>query len=626
VRFVWAVVAFLIAAVMIGAGIAQRTVFEGPTAETRSIETDGETAYTLIDGAVLTQVDGSQTLTAEGEGPVFAAYGRTADLRAWLADTEFTEVTVDGEGGVLTATSTPTPTQSASSAPTGDEPAEAPAPESTPAETAAPESAAPARTPAGSDLWLEEFEGEGSLTMPLQLPDTMSVLLASDGAAPAPSRVTLSWPVTSSTPWAGPLIVGGSIVLLVGLFLYFLAIRHSRRSRGPRRKGLPLPITEPIDLAVDSADKGVISSGAPTSRRAVSTRRRAFVVAPAIAASAFLFAGCSADSWPSLAGSSTPTPTATVIVPEGQQSPAVTENQAKQIVARVAETVAAADAAADPVLAATRLGGAALAERQTNYTLRAAIPEHPALPAVPASPIEIVLPQAFDAWPRSVLTVVEDSGDTTVAPTIMLLTQADPWSEYKATYVASLEASTELPEVAAPYVGAFQVPPDSGFLALPPEDLAAAYADVINNGENSPYWAQFDTQGDLLLAGIQANKQKRTDELNQTGAGTATIAFESVPGAQEPLALATLDGGAIVAVNVNDNDTVKPTDAEAVIKLNGEPGNPTVRALTGVDQSSTGFTTTYSDQLFFYVPAQGSNEQVRLLGYRSSILEAKVIP
>ena len=41
--------------------------------------------------------------------------------------------------------------------------------------------------------------------------------------------------------------------------------------------------------------------------------------------------------------------------------------------------------------------------------------------------------------------------------------------------------------------------------------------------------------------------------------------------------------------------------------------------------TATGFTTTYTDQLFFYIPGQGSSEKIRLLGYGSSILEAKVI-
>ena len=52
---------------------------------------------------------------------------------------------------------------------------------------------------------------------------------------------------------------------------------------------------------------------------------------------------------------------------------------------------------------------------------------------------------------------------------------------------------------------------------------------------------------------------------------------------------------------------------------------PTVKTLAGADQSSTGFVTTYSDQVFFYVPGPGSDEKIRVLGYSSDILDAKVI-
>ena len=71
-----------------------------------------------------------------------------------------------------------------------------------------------------------------------------------------------------------------------------------------------------------------------------------------------------------------------------------------------------------------------------------------------------------------------------------------------------------------------------------------------------------------------------------------------------------------------DRDSVTPTNSEAVIKLDN---NPVVQTLTGVSQSSTGFTTTYADQLFFFVPSQSSKERITLLGYSSSILDAKVI-
>lgn len=601
-RFVWAVVAFVIAAAMIGAGIAQRTVFQGPSETTKSVQTEGTEAYTLIDGSVLTSVPGAQTLRVEGEGEVFVSYGRTADLTAWLADVPYTAVTVDGEGAVQTAVQQPTVT---------------------------PETdAAAGRSPVDSDLWLDEFEQTGSLSTTLQLPSDMSVLVASDGTAAAPSTVSLTWPIDDSTPWAGPLIVGGGIVLLAGLVLYILGIRHVRRSRRPRRKGLPLPVTEPISIADTKAEeKGVVSTS--PARRGLSRitgargGRRALVAVPALGVSIALLAGCSADAWPQLAATESPSPTPTVIVPEGQFPPAVTEAQAQRIVSRVSTTVASADAALDQNAAAQRLAGAALAERTTNYRLRAALPDRPALPAIPAEPVQIVLPQTTGTWPRTLMTVVESADAATPTTTIMMMTQETPWDEYKASYVGNLEASTNLPELAAPYVGATQVPPDSSFLVLAPEKVAAAYADIINNGENSVSWSTFDTANDLLLSAIQDNKTKRTEELNQTGAGTAEISFTASAGPAAPIALATLDTGAIVAVNVYESDTAKPTNADAVIKLDN---NPAVKALTGVDQSATGFTTTYTDQVFFYVPSQGSEDQIRLLGYRSSLLEAKVSP
>lgn len=601
VRFVWAVVAFIIAAVMIGAGIAQRTVFQGPSETSQSIQTDGSNAYTLIDGTLISSLPGAQTLRVDGEGQVFASYGRTADLEAWLADVPYTAVTPGADNTVQTATVQPT-------------------------ETVPPTEAVAARTPIGSDLWLDEFQQTGSLVTTLRLPSDMSVLVASDGIAPAPADITLTWPIDDSTPWAGPLIAGGAIALLAGLVLYLLGIRHVRRSRRPRRKGLPLPVTEPISIAdadAASADKGVISSSPSRRGRTPGPRRRALVAVPALGLSAALFAGCSADAWPQFAASETPSPTPTVIVPEGQFPPAVTEPQAERIVSRISATVSQADAALDAAAASTRLTGPALAERETNYTLRAALPDRPALPAIPAEPVQIILPQTTGAWPRTVMTVVESAATDAPTTSIMMMTQDDPWSPYRVSYIGNLEASTNLPELAAPYVGATQVPPDSSFLVLPPEEVAAAYADLINNGQNSPSWGAFDTANDLLLPAIEENKRTRTDELNQTGQGTAEISFSAAAGPASPIALATLDTGAIVAVNVLESDTAKPTNADAVIKLDN---NPAVKALTGVDQSATGFTTTYTDQIFFYVPSQGSDDKIRLLGYRSSLLEAKVSP
>ena len=591
-RFVWAVAAFVLAAVMIASGVAQRTIFQGPKTETTSIASSDAASYTLIDGSVLGRRSGAQTLRAAADGTVFAAYGRTADMKAWLSNTEYNDVTLKSDGSVKTDLVQPT---DASNQPQH-------------------------RDPAGADLWLDEFQQDDILIESLQLPDTMSVLVATNGTDPAPADLSVTWSVRQSTPWAGPLIVGGGILMLVGVYLYILGIRKMRRSRGPRRKALPpLPETEPIDLSVEEADKGVISAGTPA--QAPTRRRRAFVAVPIALASALAFTGCSADAWPQFGSSATPTPTATVVDAGDTQPPAVTTTQADRILGRISKTIAQADEKKDAKLAATRLEGAPLAERKTNYTLRGKISGEAALGALPTGGLKVVLPQAYEGWPRTVLLVADQKQDDAVVSTLMMISQSNPWSPYKLAYAGHLEAGS-LPDVAPAYLGAAAVQPDSSFLVMPPADIAAAYADVIDKGDKSASAGQFATDDDPFLKGVATKRKEQLAELAKTGKGTSKLTFAAASGPEQPLALATLESGAIVAVNVHETETVKPTKQDAVIKLEN---NPRVKALTGVKESQSGFTTTYTDQLFFYVPGVGSADaQIRLLGYSSNILGAKV--
>ena len=613
-RFVWAVAAFVLAALMIGFGIAQRTVLQGPDAQTVAIEVDQPTPYLLIDGTVFNSLPGTQTLRAQAEGTVFAAFGRTIDMTAWLADATYTSATMTSEGTVTTKTVPPVQED----------------PEKEKTETATPTPGAtgtaaaemlpgPGRNPAGSDLWLDEFMEQDLLITPLQLPDTMSVLVATDGKAAAPSDVVLSWPVEHSTPLAGPLLVGGGLMMLLGVFFYILGIRHTRRSRGPRRKGLPLPPTEPIDLAIDNEDKGVISSGKPT-RRSVARSRRSFVVVPLLLSAALAATACSPDAWPDFSSTATPTPSDSVLAPEDQQQPAVTKAQAERILAEISATVAEADANRNLDQAQTRLGGATLAARATNYTLREHISDYEVPQPIPTDTLQILLPQAYDSWPRTVITVVE--AKDTNASHVMVLSQADPWAMYQLIYEGNLEASTTLPKLAPDYIGARQIPPDSSFLLLPPEQVSAAYADVLDNGDKSEFAELFDAESDHFRSTVSENRQARLNAFNESGSDTGTLTFDAQAGSSPVVALATVESGAIVVVDVVETDTVKPTNPDAVIKLGD---NPAVKALIGADKSATGVVTSYGDQLFFYVPAPGTGEKIQLLGYSSAILSAKEI-
>ncbi|GAA4764405.1 glycosyl transferase [Microbacterium gilvum] len=582
-RFVWAVLAFVLAAAAFGAGLAQRTVFLGPESAEASVSVAEEHSYLVIDADAFALMPGTQTLTVSGEGQIYTAIGRTADIEAWLSDQSYNRVSA-GEGDTLVTTEV-APTAEANDGTAG-------------------------RNPAGSDLWIEEQTADAQLVRQEQLPEGMSMLVASDGSAPAPSTVSIVWPLDQKTPWFGPLMVLGGVLLAAGIVLYVLAVRHTRRRRGPLRKGPALPPGE---------DGGRRRLGGRRSGR------RALLAVPAIGLSTALLAGCTADSWPEIGApeTATPTPTATATAAPDQAPSSLTEAQADRIVAEIAESVAAADEALDADAAAERLTGLALRNREVNYTLRAGIAEYPAPTAIPSGPADIVLPQAVEGWPRTALLIVSDAEDATIAPTVLSMTQDDPWSPYRAGYVANLEASAQTPQLAPAWLGAALVAPDSPFLALAPDELAAAYADVIGNGDASEHAALFDLESDGFLSAVAEKRQATIDGLNETGAETATIEFAQGANDAAPVALATLDSGAIVAVGVDETETVTPTNEDAVIRFEDDPA---ISLLTGETESATGVTTTYTDQLFFFVPAQGSDERIRLLGYTTSILSAELLP
>ena len=74
---------------------------------------------------------------------------------------------------------------------------------------------------------------------------------------------------------------------------------------------------------------------------------------------------------------------------------------------------------------------------------------------------------------------------------------------------------------------------------------------------------------------------------------TASVEFTHGLGAADPIALATNDAGAIVAVNLNEITIVKPVEAGAAVNPTGQ-----VKALSGLAISTKGIQATYGDDAF----------------------------
>lgn len=628
-RFVLAILAFAAAAVMIGFGIAQRTVFLEPDRISLGTVVEDEADYIVLEPEALAAQPGKQTITVSGAETVFMAYGRTEDVQAWLGDDSYVSVGYDAEAGELTnEVVTPEPAE-------GEETPSTTEPEPTATPTPAPDAAAddaeeavePAASPAGSDLWLDERTGDRTLTTTIDVPEGISVLLASDGTEPAPERIVVAWPLDNSTPWAGPLIAGGAAVFLVGIALLISGIVAHRRSRGPRRNLPKGPKGKLMRSPRPTRSQRAVAAGAGPRRGSGRTKRLALL--PVLLVPAIALSACSAEYWPDLSSApettapatpeATGEPAADAETDTPEVVPAVTVPQMERIMRRVAVLTTEADEARDANLLATRFGGPAFKARNANYVIRGSVTDHPMPPAIPAAPLTLTLPQQATGWPRTVLTIAKNSDDETVAPTALVMRQESPRENYKIIYATQLVPDADVPEVAPASIGAPPISPEFKGLVMPTGQVAAAYADVLLKGPESEFAEFFETEGDVVLQQLGVEGQKATAEgLPET----ADIAFSNEVGDSPTVALATNDSGALVTVSINQTEKVTPNDGGTV---GFEPGPG--RALSGFDEKSAkGVQRVVGLQLMFYVPAVGADEKIRLLGWSESLIGASEVP
>lgn len=572
-RFVLALVAFVVAAGMIALGIAQRTVLLPAPRAVVSTQVAKDVRYVVVPGSALRSHPGQQRLHIQGRGPVFAAYGRTGDVTAWLSGERYQRI-----GIAEAATSASAVLTTAQVLP-------------------GLKAAAPHPDPDGADVWLDQQRASGTLDWTLNLPESMSLLIASDGAGPAPSVVTVSWPVRVATPFATPLIVGGSVLVVVGLLLYMWALVHLKRRRGPRRKSPP-PAAPRYRQSRTLEHAGAGTAG-PV--------RRFTAIGGAAAAGAVLLAGCSAAP----ASPQTAPVQAAVAAPTA----AITAVQAQRIVRDVAAVARVADAKGKATLLTPRFTGPALVLRHAAYVARkrdkhVALPQ--AIPTATAS-IRLTLPEATGGWPRTLFAVVTDTAKKSAAPLALTLVQEDPRSPYRAQYVTAL--GKDLPVLASSLAGAKRLREDTDLLRVQPEKLAAGYGKLLRR-PTTALSALFDTEHDPLLQSVGAVAKKR---IAKRLGGTARIGFTSTTKNAGPvIAMATADGGAIVAVNLKERWTVKPVKAGVTVKPSGA-----TKALAKVSATGTGIVSTYGYQLLFSVPSAGSKDRVELLGYAQGLTSAK---
>jgi hypothetical protein len=551
---------FLLSLALMLVGVAERTVWAPPANYTASVQFEAANPFIVIPNSVLKLHDGTPIVSATGPRSVFIASGREADIAAWVGDTSHTQLSLNKKGDKLVSTSVLGP--------------------------------GPNYSPVDSDLWRSSQYRAKSANLKVSTEGSGAAIIASDGNTSAPGVVKVTWPVERNLLPSNILIITGLVLMLVALILNIMTINSIRRRRGPRRK-VPRAPQGPRLRSVKQP-----KLAPPRGRRAA--RKLALPAAIAVVA---LLSGCSQGG----STSATPSPSASVLT----DPPVVTKAQILRIVKSVAAAADEGDAKNDRNALLARVAGPALDQRSAYYSLRKISPKIAALPKIAANKVTFMLPAATSLWPRSIMVVTDEPG--AAGPQMLVLQQQSPRSQYQLWYNIRLVQGASIPSVPAFNIGAVPVDPAAKYLTVVPNELPTKYGSVIDLGAGSEAASLFSLDNDEFFKQISQSQDSEVAALKN-----GKITFSHTLGSPQVISLASVSGGAIVAVSMIDGYTIKPTKAGSAITVTGLE-----KLMLGASGSATGIVSKYSDMLLFYVPQTGSNGAVSLLGVTQSLLSVQ---
>ncbi|WP_053383431.1 hypothetical protein [Leucobacter celer] len=629
-RYVLAIAALVLSGVLLLLGIGQRTFLAGPSEISFPVDTKSEAGYAVVDGAEFAKMPGQANVVVKGER-AFVATGATRDVRGWAAPFLHADLSVDTRNHrLLSALVAPAVVEASANGGEVEEPEPL--------------------DPRGSDLWLQERviddagsgADTGTLRVPVSLAADQSVLIASDGGNPVPKDVSLVWVQNPDTPWAGPLLAAGGLLALVGGVLYLLAIDHDRRGLGPRR-GRRGPFQGIRNMfggrgsrrrggeadTVPSGDTATMRTSRPSRRRARATALPVLGLAVALGIS-----GCSASYWPQFGAE--PVEEQTPEQPTSIAPVPVKDEQLHRIVERVAAVATAADDDLDAEKLAERFTGDALAQRTANYTIRAEMPDYGVVPPrLTDEELDYELVQSTESWPRTLFVTIastsgkadaagdpeptegEDSGETetrAASPSLaLILTQETAQQNYLVSRVIALRGGISMPQAAPAEEGTALLANDLESLMLPPGEVGAAFATVLQDGADAPEGESFALEGDSLLENYGKARAEKSQQQSDSDDQDLVFTVTARQGDERTVALSTGVGGALVATTVIEEQIVeggryKPQAQDAVT------------ALSGLEGEQERLVQEVAHQLLFFVPSKTDGSKIQLLGVTSELV------
>ena len=291
-------------------------------------------------------------------------------------------------------------------------------------------------------------------------------------------------------------------------------------------------------------------------------------------------------------------------------TPVLTQDQTYNVLGHVAATLANATANRDPNVLPARVTGPALAVRTSQLEVAAIRDNNDQVTVIPDTYQQLIVPIG-DQWPRTLFAITAVT-DELQPPRLLALEQAMPRDPYRLWGWVQLMPGVTMPAFADPRVGSEEVHPDDATsLVMSPQEAIRQYADLLVNGDASPYNANFQPMAEdefrFHIAGWSAAQAAALQGERIEG----TYLIEATPVDSPPAkAVRSADGGAMVMGEIHTFERLEAMEGAVLA-----PQTVTAQALLYGQEFTNILTASYIDMIALYIPPAGSDQVVTFLGY-----------
>ena len=570
-RKVISVIAMLLGAAALVAGIGQKTFWAPPETVTASMpQLDGEAPLTLIEPSVNDPKVAPVELVIKAKGEFTASLGRSYDVDAWVDNAAHVSLTgIDTVNHKMIA-------------------------EYVDGEAEVPD-------PAGDDIFFDSQSADGTMTYRWTAPDSgdWSLLLAAGGKDAAPVDISVTYANDDAMPFALPLIIAGSLLLVFGLAL--LVMRPGKPKTGTNAQhsvaaaavvalalsGVTLPM-QPQDESSASPSESAAKSGDASSS-----------------------AASSAPAEESGSGSAS----ASESEEEPVAFPVLTEEQLKSVLADVQKQVGNADEKNDTKALESRAAGAFKYLRGKRYEmLKDEFKVDKPLTLNTQVLRSAAVPNASEAkFPRVISVVTAKDNDANTLPQALTLVQKSARDNYKVVFAGQMLPNSSFPGIAVGDPATKQLTADAKDLQMTPEKALEALGDVLTNEDSKQKGKFAESEFIKAIHAAQKSESENADE--------AKVSYKRSVTKGDTFAVSTPDGGAIVAGKLDNKALFERTENADPLKSSDK----LTEQLLGSSSSNGNVESTYAEPVMFYIPASGSEDKIQLISADQVLLDVKEV-